>query len=313
MPTIDATAYLEPYRARRVRRPIRLLQAPGSYPIEPSVEDSWLRTAFRAFSHVANKIEVRDVLIVGTGNGLDALGAIEIFDLRSLVATDLREECVSVARRNVLAHLVEGAEPDLGFYTGDLLACVPRDKRFCLMYENLPNLRAPAGMELNSAHIAGRYFRAGQLRVPQQFERHMLALHYECLRQARERLRSGGGALTALGGRIPLELAFDLHRSCGYRPALVAFDLKLQGEPDLVLPPYCESEERFGVDFRFYAPEAVSLVADARETGLEGEGLFRAVEDRLNRHAISAREALRRHRRGEPVAHSVFMILGCVQ
>ena len=305
---MDATAYLAPYPARRVRRPVRLVQAPGSYPIEPSAEDSWLRIAFRAFSQVATKIDVRDVLIIGTGNGLDALGAIEIFDLRSLVATDVRDECAAVARRNVLGHLADGVELDLSFRVGDLLACVPRDERFCLMYENLPNLRAPDGMELDSPELAGRYFRGGDVRAPRLFETHMLALHYECLRQSRRQLRGGGGALTALGGRVPLAISFELHRSCGYQPELVACDLKLQSEPDLVLPAYREAEQRFGVEFRFYVAEAMSVAAGASEGG---EGLI-ALEGGLDAYAISATEALRRHRRGEPVAHSVFMIFGRV-
>jgi hypothetical protein len=305
---MDATAYLAPYPARRVRRPVRLVQAPGSYPIEPSAEDSWLRIVFEAFSRLNAKIDVRELLIVGTGNGLDALGAIEIFDLRSLVATDLRAACASAARRNVLAHLAEGVELELSFPVGDLLACVRRAKPFCLMYENLPNLRAPEGMELASAELAGRYFRAENLRAPQLFESHMLALHHECLRQARRYLRSGGGALTALGGRVPLTIAFDLHRSCGYEPELVELGLKLQSEPGLVLPTYCEAEQRFGVEFRFYVAEAMSLAGQGRKSGEEPV----AVEGRLDGFAISAKEALRRHRRGESVAHSVFMIFGRV-
>jgi hypothetical protein len=293
-----------------VRRPLRLLQTGDSYPLEPPAEDSWLGIAFRAFSRLADRMEVRDLLIVGTGNGLDALGAIEIFDLRSLVATDLIEESLSVARRNVLAHVSEPNEIELDFYAGDLLSCVPRDKRFCLMYENLPNIRAPSGMSLHSAPIAGRYFRSAELAVPELFETYLLALHYECLRQAHGRLRVGGGALSALGGRMPLEVAFDLHRTCGYIPELVAFDVKLQSEPDLVLPGYCRAEERHGVDFTFYAPEARDLVVEARRSGLEGDELAGAVQDALRGYAMSARHAMKRHLLGQAVAHSVLMIFG---
>jgi hypothetical protein len=309
-PAVDATPYLAPYESGRVRRPVHLLQTPGSYAVEPAAEDSWLAIAFRAFSRLAGQIEVRDLLIVGTGNGLDALGAIEIFDLRSLMATDLLEENVSVARRNVLAHLAEAGEIELGFCAGDLLSCVPRERRFCLMYENLPNIRAPAGMSVDAAPVAGRYFRAAELGVPEPFETYLLALHYECLRQARAYLREAGGALTALGGRIPLEVAFDLHRACGYQPELVAYDLKLQSEPDLVLPGYSTAEERHGVEFMFYAADAVDVVAEARRSGLDGYELFRAAEPRVRECAMSAREAMRRHRRGEAVAHSVLMIFG---
>jgi hypothetical protein len=304
------TDYLAPYRARRVRRPVCLELTKHSFPVEPTAERSWLSLAFSAFSALAGRRSVRDLLIIGTGNGLDALGALEIFDLRTLAVTDLHQESLSVARRNVLAHLESTDGIDISFHAGDLFSCVPRAKRFCLIYENLPNVRAAADQNLELGTVAGRFFDAKELKVPEVFETHQLALHYECLQQASGYLRDGGGALTAIGGRIPLDLAFDLHRTCGYLPELVAFDLKIQSEPDLILPAYCLAEEQGRVEFRFYAPEALGLVDERRRLGLEGQELADAVEGDLLRHAMSAHEAMDRCRRGQDVAHSVFMILG---
>jgi hypothetical protein len=289
---------------------VRLELTEHSFPLEPSAERSWLSLAFRAFSRLAGRMNVRDLLIIGTGNGLDALGALEIFDLRSLVVTDLHDESLSVARRNIVSHLEGASGIDISFHSGDLLACVPPAKRFCLIYENLPNVRAAADQDLELGTVAGRFFDARELTVPEVFETHQLALHYECLQQAAGFLRDWGGALTAIGGRIPLDRAFDLHRACGYLPELVAFDVKIQTEPDLVLPAYCLVEEQNHVEFRFYAPEALGLVDERRRLGLEGQELADAVEDELLRHAMSAHEAMERCRRGQAVAHSVFMILG---
>jgi hypothetical protein len=293
-----------------VRRPIHLELTRHSYPLEAADEQSWLGLAFRAFSRIARSTEVRDLLILGTGNGLDALGALEIFDLRSLTITDLHDESVSVSRRNVLAHLVRGAEVEISFHAGDLLSCVPADKRFCLIYENLPNVRATPSMDLEHGTIAGRFYAAREISVPDTFVTHLVALHYECLQKARAHVRQGGGVLTALGGRIPLEIALELHRSCGYVPELVAFDVKRQSEPDLILPGYRDAEEAYGVEFTFYAPQALELLAEARSSGLEGRDLLDAVDDELRLYAISAREAMRRRAQDEPVAHSVFEILG---
>jgi hypothetical protein len=304
------TDYLAPYRARLVRRPIRLELTEHSYPVEPSADQSWLSLAFRAFSRLADRMSVRDLMIVGTGNGLDALGAVEIFDLRSMAVTDLLQESLSVARRNVLAHLQDASGIDISFHAGDLLSCVPPGKRFCLIYENLPNIRAAADQNLELGTVAGRFFDAKELSVPELFETHQLALHYECLQQARAHVRDGGGVLTAIGGRFPLDIAFDLHRVCGYLPELVTFDLKVQGEPELVLPGYCRAEEQHRVEFQFYAPEALEIVAERRLLGLEGQELADTVEDELLRHAMSAHDAMDRCRRGQAVAHSVFMILG---
>jgi hypothetical protein len=309
-PRVDATSYLSPYRRRRVRRPVVLRLTEHTYPLERAPEESWLPIAFRAFARLAQRVAVRDVLIVGTGNGLDALGAAEIFDLRSLTVTDLYEESLTVARENVLAHLMDTGEIELSFHAGDLLSCVPPQRRFSLVYENLPNIPAPTEIELRRGAIAGRFYRAGEPEAPDVFKTYLLALHHRCLCDAWPRVRAGGGVLTAIGGRMPHDVAFRLHRACGYRPELVAFDVKLQVEPELVIPPYSRAEACSGVEFTFYAPEAIELVAEGRRTGLDGHQLADALADDLCGLSMTAREAEERVRRGQSVAHSVLMIFG---
>jgi methylase of polypeptide subunit release factors len=306
----DATAYLAPLPRRRVRRPVRLRLTEHSYAPEPWAENEWLAVAFRAFRRVAARVPVRDALIVGTGNGLDALAAIEIFDLRSLTVTELYEESLAVARENVLAHVEASESPELRFHAGDLLSCVPADARFDLVYENLPNIPATPDLELERGVNTGRFFREDGVDAPERFARHLLALHHRCLEEARPHVRPGGGVLTAIGGRVPNEVVFDLHRACGYEPELVAFDVKLQGEPGLVVPGYSRVEEEDGAEFTFYAAEAVQAVARLRRIGLDGAELASAAAGELRRLAMSAREAQRRCRRGEQVAHSVLMVLG---
>ena len=199
---------------------------------------------------------------------------------------------------------------ELGFHAGDLLSCVPADARFDLVYENLPNIPATAEVELELGINSGRFFDATACNGPEPFAGYLLALHYCCLREAWRHIRPGGGALTAIGGRMPDDVAFAMHRACGFLPELVAFDVKPQGEPDLVLPGYRRVEEERGLEFTFYAAEAVELVAERRRSGLDGQQLVDAVDGDLRRLSISAREAERRTRRGEQVAHSVLMIYG---
>jgi hypothetical protein len=282
-----------------------------TYPLEPSPEQSWLPIAFRAFARLARRMTVEDVLILGTGNGLDALGAADIMpDLRNLTVTDLHEESLSVAEENVLAHLEDRNEIELSFHAGDLLSCVPPERCFSLVYENLPNIPASAEIEFRRGVIGGRFFEATGLEVPELFESYLLALHYRCLQEAWPRVRGGGGVLTAIGGRMTHDVAFELHRACGYRPELIAFDVKVQVEPELVIPPYSRAEVLNDVEFTFYAADAIELVAEGRRAGLDGQRLADTVEADLQRLSMSAQEAEDRSRRGQPVAHSVLMIFG---
>jgi methylase of polypeptide subunit release factors len=280
-----------------------------SYPLEPSPEESWLPIAFRAFARIGAAAPVRDVLIIGTGNGVDALGAAEILDPRSLTVTDLFESGLAVSRANVEAHLDDGAI-DLAFHAGDLLAGVPPDRLFDLVYENLPNIPARPGAQMARGTISGRFFEDDGLEVPSPYGEYLLALHHRFLGEVRERVRPGGGVLTALGGRVPDQVLLGLHRGLGYAPELAAFDLKVQVEPMLVVPGYAREEERTGVEFRYYDAEAVAVVAEARGEGLDGQELLDAVAARIETLAMTAREAERRALAGEAVAHSVLMIVG---
>lgn len=250
------------------------------------------------------------MLIVGTGNGLDALGAVEILNPRRLAVTDLYAESLAIARENVVSHLKDPHAPELSFHAGDLLSSVPDGRRFSLVYENLPNLPASPELELRRGTIGGRFYAPTKLAVPKPFAAYTLSLHYRLLLQAWSRVKIGGGVLTAIGGRMPDEVAFGLHRECGYRPELMAYDLKLQVEPELMIPAYQRAEAEHGVEFKFYAPEAIGVIAALRDTGLEGQPLANAVAPELERLAISAREAAARVRRSLPVAHSVLMIFG---
>jgi len=308
--TVDATAYLAPYGDRHVRRPIEVRLTEYTYPLEPSLEQSWLPIAFRAFERLARRRAFEHVLIVGTGNGLDALAAVEILDPRALTVTDLHEESLAVSRENVITHLVDPDSVALGFHAGELMSCVPGDRSFSLIYENLPNVTSSPSHDLRRGTIVGRFYPAAESGVPEPYARYMLDLHYRLLEQARPRLESGGGVLTAIGGRLPADVVYDLHRACGLRPELIAFDVKLQAEPELMVPPYRRAEDEQGARYTFYAPDAITIVADLRTSGLDGQPLVDAAASDLDRLSMSAGEAAARVERGLAVAHSVLMIFG---
>jgi hypothetical protein len=306
----DATAYLSPFGRRRVRRPIHLRLSEDTYPLEQAPEDSWLPIAFRAFDRLARTRRIEDVLIVGTGNGLDALGALEILDPASLTVTDVYEESLSVSRENIIEHLIDPGAIDLAFHAGDLMSCVPAGRSFSLVYENLPNVTSSPEQNLRRGTIGGRFYAPASHAAPEPYASYMLDLHHRLLLEAAPRLNDGGGVLTALGGRMPADVAFGLHRACGLRPELVAFDVKLQSEPELMVAPYAHAEGDDGLAYTFYAPEAIGMVAKLRADGLDGQDLADAAAPGLEQLSMSAREAMARVERGLGVAHSVLMIFG---
>lgn len=309
---LDASGYLEPYHRGRVRRPVSLELGDHSYGPGDAPERSWIPLAFRGFERIAHSIPVHDLLIMGTGNGLDALGAIEIFDdLRSLLVTDLHQDSLEIARRNVTGHLVPGVSLDLQFIQSDLFSGIPAGRRFTLVYENLPNIPAGPGIDVEAGINAASFYRPqASGAVPARFAAHRLELHYLCLQQARAHVERGGGILTSIGGRVPLEVAFDLHRSCGYSPELVVFGAKIQSEPEAILPAYAGAEQGSGLRFTFFSPEVLPMVAARRQAGLEGLPLLHSLSAELDRFAMDAGEAMARHQCGGAVAHTVFFILG---
>ncbi len=165
-------------------------------------------------------------------------------------------------------------------------------------------------MDVELGTVGGRFFDAAGLSVPERFETHQLALHYECLRQA-QRIPEGWGRHAHRDRRAD-PARRRLRPAPLVRVRAGARDLRRE-DPDRAgagLPGYARVEEEAGVAFRFYTPEVIEIVAEARRTGLEGEELALAVEGELIQHVMSATEALARCRQGRPVAHSVFMILG---
>jgi len=277
------------------------------YPPGESAQSSWLPIAFRAFNELAKQKPAKDMLIIGSGNGIDALGAIEIFDLRALTVTDLFEDNLALIRENIVANLEQETKTEVSFCSGSLLSGIPADRRYSLIYENLPNIPLPEGLYIKDGTNSASFFNPEHNGVPKVFVTNLLVLHYLLLQQAQTRLRAGGGVLTCIGGRVPLEVVFDLHRSCGYSPELLVFDIKIQSEPEMVLPFYCKAREQTGIEFQYYRPGAMEVVAAARSSGLEGQQLANAVEVDLGRFAISPDEALARVRQGKDVAHTVFM------
>ncbi|MGK7903701.1 MAG: hypothetical protein AB4352_20295 [Hormoscilla sp.] len=306
----DASEYLAAYQNKRVRRPIYLNFNENTCPLEADCQESVLSSGFRAFARLALQMKVKDFLALGTGNGLDALGAIEIFDLDSVTITDVLPEIVAAARENIELNLEPGTKVKIYDYVGSLLSCIPAEQKFSLIYENLPVLQKPQDVDLKEGINSTIFFDREQEEVPEILDSYLLGSHYLCLQQAYERLYPGGGVITGISGRVPLEIVFNLHQTCGYTPELIVFDVKIQSAPETILPGYSQVEEEKNIEFKYYATEAIAIVEAARSEGLEGQEILNAVQSDIDRYAMSAKEAWHQVGKGKKIAQGEWMVFG---
>ena len=294
-----------------MRRPINLRLTEQTYPLEPSIEQSWLPIAFRAFERLARRRARR-------------ARADHRHRQRTGRAWRGRDS------RPAQPHRHRSARGQPRGLTRQR-PCAPRESRIDraeLPHRRSHVVRARRGRRFRSCTRTCRTSRPRRIticavarsaggstrrRSPSSRSRTPDTC-LTCTIASSSRRGQGspqaGGVLTAIGGRMPDDVVFDLHRSCGLRPELVAFDVKLQAEPRLMVPPYARAESERGVAFRFYAAEAVgSWPSSEPQVSTVSRSLDAAAPD-LDRLSMSAAEAAGLVERGLPVAHSVLMVFG---
>ena len=195
---------------QRLSSTLRLHLTEHTYVPKVAVPRSdWVTTvalpAFQAYrTRYPERVEGGTVGVVGTGAGLDALAAIEILAPARVVVTDVHQEVVSWAVHNIQANLraphtvqVEGLVGDLG--EPFLARHVPCD----VLYENLPNIPLPAGLDLLRSHHSAHFVHDTGEAVPPNVAEHLLGLHWRLLCQASLLLTATGHLLCAIGCRRP--------------------------------------------------------------------------------------------------------------
>ena len=71
--------------------------------------DHWLSYAFRGFQILNQKgVQVNHFVSIGTGSGIDAIGALEIFRPQTVTVTDLAPAILSRAKENIIRYQQNG-------------------------------------------------------------------------------------------------------------------------------------------------------------------------------------------------------------
>ena len=287
------------------------------YTLKDEIEDNWLFYTFSGFRELQKRLmqegkTTKKAAIIGTGNGVDALGAYLLIDgIEELLITDIDPRVMEFSVENIRRNI---PDDNLGVYTfvGDL--CKPISERGLnvdMVYGNLPNLPSDSDDLSEGLKLSSLYRRENSgLSMPSYITGYLLEMQRLFLDSAKAILNPGGSVLPIIGGRVPYELFPRMFAEAGLNLEELCSGFKKQTEPDVVIPEYAGAE-RDGIIFSFYpfaeAKEHLKKLGVANPTTkIDGMKLSSA----LRAYRVSAREALSLYREGIDLGHTVHFFRG---
>lgn len=280
--------------------------------------NDWTVLAFRAFKYLKgnNSNEFNNICIVGTGSGLDAIGAIEIFSPQTILITDFPEEIVVKARDNIQSNMLPDQEIEISLI-GSLFLNDPifNGAKYDLIYENLPNLpeesKTFSDQPINASFIP--QYKKFVKDVPEKYVTALLSSHYILLKQAKKHLSDDGAVISSIGGRINFELIKQMFDELGYEYDIVVYDIKKQNEADTNLPAYSQWAENSKTNFAFYLYDNIIRQLEESKIGYDKysgyKNNMKEVKEILEKHKLSAPQALKEFRNKKSIAHEVYLFL----
>lgn len=277
-------------------------------PIIDDLSSDWVAyiavPAFKLIRKQAGKA-VPAFCSIGTGSGLDVLAAAELLGAERLGFTDLQQDVVDAAERNISRNLTGKAVLEYG--AGDLLSPLVGQPKYDVIYENLPNVPLAVDAEINDSRNSGHFLEKREEVIPALVHEQMLDLHYLALVQAKQYLNEGGAVYSTLGGRVPLDVFRELGRLAGYQAEIFTYTWKVQAEAKDVLTGYAKQEADGLGPFNFY--RASDLQKAFADIDVETSGV-RALEleKSLAGKKLSATQALAAWKQGEVIGHTVAVM-----
>lgn len=241
-----------------INRAVTITTTENTYEVDPEhPEDNWLYPAFRGFEKlrqrlVAEQKPTKIFATIGTGQGVDAIGAYYILHPQSVVVTDILDAVVPIAKENVLQNTPRTLRVEA--YHGNL--CEPLQQHNIvpdIIYANLPNIPFEGSGSIYSGQLTATFFSQQWIKTcPQIFEHYLLCLQRSFLYDAYATLRLNGSVVLNLGGRVPLPLVKDMFHDVGFEYEELFNMLKVQSQPEWVLGGYARAEQKYNVIFDFY-------------------------------------------------------------
>ncbi len=277
-------------------------------------QDNWLYPAFRGFEVLKKQLGaegkvVKTFVAIGTGQGVDAVGAYHILRPQRMVVSDIHPAVLPIAQHNILNNTRRSLK--LAAYAGNL--CQPLREHGIVadvIYANLPNIPFDGTGSPYSGQLTSTFFSAEWISKPDvAIEKNLLSLQSAFLREAYRSLNTGGSVVLNLGGRVPISVVKKIFESAGFEYQELYATLKVQSQPEWVLGGYARAEKRYGTAFDFYRFDAAQKQLARQQAGksISAEELKKI----LKPFHISATDSLKRFvYHHERIGHLVQVIRG---
>lgn len=305
-PAIDVSGLFE---GLGLEAPIAIQFNQHTYEYDAEPKNNWLYFALKGFEALKQKCQweqkpISTFASIGTGSGLDAIGAYHIFEPETVLISDIHPEVISLAAENVRQYVPRASVIAL---QGSL--CEPLrqiDCRADVIYANLP-LIPFSGQELLEGMNTSSFASPEALRkAPKLYDEHLLGMIYAFLQEARHSLQPGGSVVVNLGGRMPVDIVEQLFEECGYAYSELYHGFKIQTQHLEVIPGFSLAERQYGVEFDYYAYEKAKGLLERHSPF----GCAQEMKSYLSPCRASASQAWERCQQGEQFGHLVQVIRG---
>jgi len=308
----DARRYLGASNLVRIKDEIEIALADRAYlPDLKDLKRDWVASvaapAFRALAHDRTAPH-RAFATIGTGSGVDALAAIEILGAEVVGITDLFEEVVAAAARNVRGNLRPGVAISLHAGAGDLLVPLASSGvKFDVIYENLPNLPVDDTRLIEQDKTSAAFLAPRSEAVPGFVTDWLLTMHYLALVQARDALTPDGVVLSTIGARLPLDVLARMSRAAGLKPRVLTYGWKVQADAEDVISTYASWERQGLGPFQFYAADALEATFAEIDAGEAGDSAA-DIEASLAGEQFGAAAAWEAYCKGARIGHTYVVL-----
>lgn len=300
-------------------RPVRIETNEHSYTVKENPADNWNFHAFYAFKRLklARDAKSRPTKIfatIGSGNGVDAIGASRIFGgLEKVMMTDIDGRVVGLCKENFSKNLGRKNQT-LEFGAAEGFLCAPLIEagvKADVIYANIPNIPENPRKVFVGRNSSGFFDRSLYGDVPEEFEKYLMVSQYAILKSAKKALAKGGDIVVNFGGRVPYGLIEKLFEKCGYGFGELCCGFKMQTETREMLEGYGKGEGQNGVEFDFYRHDESMRFLESKgienpTSKIKGAKL----KELLSSFRVSSKEGLNLFGRGAAIGHTVHLLRG---